>query len=178
MIGQLFWSFLKIGALTFGGGYAMIAIIEHEVITRRGWIARSDFLDLLALAQSAPGPISLNTAVFVGYRLKGLRGAFASILGIVIPSFVIILLVALLFADVRHNPYVDAAFKGMRPAVIALIVTPIFSLTRGMNRWLWCVIGITALAVWWLGWSPIYLLGAAAICGIIWELWIVKGRQR
>lgn len=156
----------------------MIAIIEHEVITRRGWIARSDFLDLLALAQSAPGPISLNTAVFVGYRLKGLRGAFASILGIVIPSFVIILLVALLFADVRHNPYVDAAFKGMRPAVIALIVAPIFSLTRGMNRWLWCVIGITALAVWWLGWSPIYLLGAAAIGGIIWELWIVKGRQR
>ena len=95
MCWRLFLTFLKIGAFTFGGGYAMISIIEHEVINRRGWIARHDFLDLLTLAQSAPGPISLNTAVFIGYRMRGLRGALSAILGAIIPSFVIILCIAI-----------------------------------------------------------------------------------
>lgn len=171
---QLFFTFLKIGAFTFGGGYAMISIIEHEVIDRRRWIERGDFLDLLTLAQSAPGPISLNTAVFIGYRLRGLRGAAAAILGAVLPSFVIILLVAILFADVRHNPWVDAAFRGMRPAVVALIVAPVFKLARGMHVALYLVIAGSALAVWWLGLSPIYLLTAAAIVGMGRQLWICK----
>lgn len=175
---ELFRSFLKIGAFTFGGGYAMIPIIEHEVIDRRGWIARSEFLDLLTLAQSAPGPIALNTAVFVGYKVRGLRGAFASLAGVVIPSFTVILAVALLFADIRHNPWVDAAFKGMRPAVVALIVAPVLSLSRGMHRALYGVIVAAALAVWGLGWSPIYVLAAAAACGIARELWIAKKTVR
>jgi chromate transport protein ChrA len=103
MLWQLFISFLKIGAFTFGGGYAMVPLIEREVIDKRGWVEREDFLDLLTIAQSAPGPIALNTAVFVGYRIKGLKGAFASVAGIVLPSFVIILLVAIFFADIRQN---------------------------------------------------------------------------
>lgn len=178
MCWRLFLTFLKIGAFTFGGGYAMISIIEHEVINRRGWIARPDFLDLLTLAQSAPGPISLNTAVFVGYRLRGLRGALSAILGAVIPSFVIILCVAILFTDVRHNPWVDAAFRGMRPAVVALIVAPILSLSRGMHAVLYLVIVASAVSVWWLGWSPIYILMAAAAGGIGWQLWISKRCKR
>ncbi|MBR3846453.1 MAG: chromate transporter [Alistipes sp.] len=178
MCWRLFLTFLKIGAFTFGGGYAMISIIEHEVINRRGWIARPDFLDLLTLAQSAPGPISLNTAVFVGYRLRGLRGALSAILGAVIPSFVIILCVAILFTDVRHNPWVDAAFRGMRPAVVALIVAPILSLSRGMHAALYLVIVASAVSVWWLGWSPIYILMAAAAGGIGWQLWISKRCKR
>ncbi|MBR7169094.1 MAG: chromate transporter [Alistipes sp.] len=178
MCWRLFLTFLKIGAFTFGGGYAMISIIEHEVINRRGWIARPDFLDLLTLAQSAPGPISLNTAVFVGYRLRGLRGALSAILGAVIPSFVIILCVAILFTDVRHNPWVDAAFRGMRPAVVALIVAPILSLSRGMHAALYLVIVASAVSVWWLGWSPIYILMAAATGGIGWQLWISKRCKR
>lgn len=178
MCWRLFLTFLKIGAFTFGGGYAMISIIEHEVINRRGWIARPDFLDLLTLAQSAPGPISLNTAVFVGYRLRGLRGALSAILGAVIPSFVIILCVAILFTDVRHNPWVDAAFRGMRPAVVALIVAPILSLSRGMHAALYLVIVASAVSVWWLGWSPIYILMAAAAGGIGWQLWIGKRCKR
>lgn len=168
MIGALFLSFLKIGAFTFGGGYAMISIIEHEVITRRGWISKGDFVDLLTIAQSSPGPISLNTAVFVGYRLRGVRGALAALAGIVLPSFVIILLIALLFADIRHNALVEAAFKGMRPAVIALIVAPVFSLSKGLHRALWLVIAATAFAIWWLELSPIYLLAAAALGGVFW----------
>ena len=169
MIGALFLSFLKIGAFTFGGGYAMISIIEHEVITRRGWISKGDFVDLLTIAQSSPGPISLNTAVFVGYRLRGVRGALAALAGIVLPSFVIILLIALLFADIRHNALVEAAFKGMRPAVIALIVAPVFSLSKGLHRALWLVIAATAFAIWWLELSPIYLLAAAALGGVAWS---------
>ena len=178
MCWRLFLTFLKIGAFTFGGGYAMISIIEHEVINRRGWIARHDFLDLLTLAQSAPGPISLNTAVFIGYRMRGLRGALSAILGAVIPSFVIILCVAILFTDVRHNPWVDAAFRGMRPAVVALIVAPILSLSRGMHAALYLVIIASAVSVWWLGWSPIYILMAAAAGGIGWQLWISKRCKR
>lgn len=175
---QLFLSFLKIGALTFGGGYAMIPIIEREVIDRRGWIARADFLDLLTLAQSAPGPISLNTAVFVGYKLCGIGGALAAIAGIVLPSFVIILLIALFFSEIRHNAWVDAAFKGMRPAVVALIVAPVLSLARGMHRAMYVVIVATALLIWWLGWSPMLILAAGAVGGILYELWIVKKVQR
>ncbi len=163
----LFWSFLKIGLFTFGGGYAMIPLIRREVIDRRGWIAEREFLDLLTLAQSAPGPISLNTSVFVGYKMRGYTGAVASILGVVVPPFVIILLIALLFADIRHNPVVDAAFKGMRPAVVALIVVPVIALAKGMHPLLYAVIGLTAVAVWHLGWSPVWILLGAAAAGIL-----------
>lgn len=175
---QLFLSFLKIGAFTFGGGYAMIPIIEREVIDRRGWVARADFLDLLTLAQSAPGPISLNTAVFVGYKLRGIGGALAALAGIVLPSFVIILLIALFFNEIRHNAWVDAAFRGMRPAVVALIVAPVLSLSRGMHRAMYGVIVATAVAIWAAGWSPMLILAAGAVGGIVYELWIAKKVQR
>ena len=169
---ELFLSFFKIGLFTFGGGYAMIPIIQNEVITRRGWIAEGEFLDLLTLAQSAPGPISLNTSVFVGYKMYGYAGAAAALLGVVLPSFIIILVVAVFFSQIRHDAVVDAAFKGMRPAVVALIIGPVVSLARGMHRVLYIVIAATALAIWGLGWSPIYVLAGAAAAGIAWELTI------
>ena len=121
----IFVSFLKIGMFTFGGGYAMLPLIERELITKRKWIEQKEFLDLLTLAQSVPGPIAVNTAVFVGYKVRGLRGAAAALLGTVTPSFVIILVIAIFFAGIRQNPVVDAAFKGMRPAVVALIIGPV-----------------------------------------------------
>ena len=174
MLWQLFISFLKIGSFTFGGGYAMVPIIEREVIDHRGWVAREDFLDLLTIAQSAPGPIALNTAVFVGYKIRGVWGALSALLGIVIPSFTIILLVAIFFADIRQNSVVDAAFKAMRPAVVALIIAPILGLARGMHRAMWIVVVLTALAVWRLGISPVYLLAAAAVVGLMWSIYIVR----
>ena len=127
----IFVSFLKIGMFTFGGGYAMLPLIERELITKRKWIEQKEFLDLLTLAQSVPGPIAVNTAVFVGYKVRGLRGAAAALLGTVTPSFVIILAIAIFFAGIRQNPVVDAAFKGMRPAVVALIIGPVLTLSRG-----------------------------------------------
>lgn len=170
----IFLSFFKIGLFTFGGGYAMLPLIEQELITKRKWIEQKEFLDLLTLAQSVPGPIAVNTSVFVGYKVRGLRGAVAALLGSVLPSFIIILVIAIFFAGIRHNPVVDAAFKGMRPAVVALIIGPVISLARGMHWAMFLVIAAAALAVWWLGWSPIYVLAGSAVLGIAWELAIVK----
>ncbi len=162
---DIFWSFLKIGAFTFGGGYAMIPLIQHEVIHRRRWIEERDFLDLLTLAQTAPGPIALNTAVFVGYKRRGYLGALSAIMGVIVPSFLVILVVAIFFASIRDNAYVDAAFKGMRPAVVALIVAPIIGLTKGMRWWLIAVALVVALVVWYFGISPVWFLIAGAVVG-------------
>lgn len=178
MIFQLFWSFFKIGLFTFGGGYAMIPLIQREVIDRKGWIAEGDFLDLLTVAQSAPGPISLNTSVFVGYKMRGYAGALAAIFGVVLPSFAIILLVAMFFADVRQNAVVDAAFKAMRPAVVALIIAPIAGLTRGMGWWLIAIAAVVALVVWGTGVSPIYILIAGAAAGLAWSIYMARKEAR
>ena len=106
-----------------------------------------------------------------------MRGAAAALLGTVLPSFAIILAIAVFFAGIRHNPVVDAAFKGMRPAVVALIIGPVISLSQGMHRSMFLVIAASAFAVWGLGWSPVYLLCGAAAAGIAWEL-LTTGRNR
>lgn len=173
-LGDILLSFLKIGAFTFGGGYAMIPVIQHEVITRRGWIAEQEFIDLLTLAQTAPGPISLNTAVFVGYKCRGFLGALMAILGVILPSFIVILGVAIFFSEIRDNEWVDAALRGMRPAVVALIVAPILGLTRGMHWTLIAVASATALSVWYFAISPVWLLVAGALLGL---LWAARGKE-
>ena len=167
----LFCSFFKIGLFTFGGGYAMISIIQNEVITHRGWIKEREFLDLLTLAQSAPGPISLNTSVFVGYKMYGYAGAFAALLGVVMPSFIIILIVATFFSQIRENDIIDAAFKGMRPAVVALIVAPMINILRGMGWWVALIALAVGIAVWYFGVSPIILLIAGALVGAAYVFW-------
>lgn len=167
----MFGSFFKIGLFTFGGGYAMVPIIQREVIDRRGWVDRDEFVELLTLAQSAPGPIALNTSVFVGYKMRGYAGALAALLGVVVPAFTVILLVAIYFAQFRENVYVNAAFKGMRPAVVALIVSPIVSLSRGMGAWKYALAAAVALFVWWSGVSPIWLIIVAAGVGVAIELY-------
>lgn len=172
---ELFLSFMKIGLFSFGGGLAMIPMIKREIIEKRSWIEEKNFLELLTLAQSAPGPIVLNTSVFVGYRIGGYRGALASIIGVIIPSFVIILLIAIFFAGVKHNPWVAAAFNGMRPAVVALIVTPIFSLTNGMGFKRIVLAIAAAVTIWYFGVSPIYCILVGALGGVLYAL--VKKRK-
>lgn len=167
----MFGSFFKIGLFTFGGGYAMVPIIQREVIDRRGWIDREEFIELLTLAQSAPGPIALNTSVFVGYKMRGYAGALAALLGVVVPAFTVIFIVAIYFSQVRENSYVNAAFKGMRPAVVALIVAPVISLSKGMGAWKYLVAALTAAVVWYGGLSPIWLIVVAAVAGVLIELY-------
>ena len=174
---EIFWSFLKIGAFTFGGGYAMIPLIQYEVISRRGWLTEQEFIDLLTIAQTAPGPIALNTAVFVGYKFRRYWGALAAVLGVVIPSFAIILVIAMFFAGIRNNVWVDAAFKGMRPAVVALIAVPVFNVAKSAKvGWTMAWIPVlSALLIVAFGVSPIYVIIAAGIAGFVYGK--VKGGE-
>ena len=153
----------------------MIPLIEREVIERKRWIERKDFVDMLVLAQSVPGPVAVNTAVFVGYKRAGVAGAVAATLGTVLPSFLAILLLALFFAEVRDNRYVDAAFRAMRPAVVALIVAPLVGLTKGMRWYLIALAGVVAMAVWYFGFSPIYLIAGGVAVGVF--MAVYNGRK-
>lgn len=167
---SIFYSFLKIGTFTFGGGYAMVPLIEHEIVGNRKWIKSKEFMNLLTLAQSAPGPIALNASVFVGYKMRGYPGAIAGILGVVVPAFLIILLIAMFFAEIRYNKWIDAAFNGMRPAVVALIIAPVIELAKGMKWWGYAVAGAVAVAVWYLSVSPVLLIVTGAVAGILFVL--------
>ena len=124
---QLFGTFSKIGAFTFGGGYAMIPLIQREVTERRRWLEDRDILDIVAIAESTPGPIAINTATFVGYQVCGTPGAFCATLGVVLPSFLIILLVARFYAAFRSSAIVSGAMGGLRPAVIGMIGAAVVS---------------------------------------------------
>lgn len=173
MLFKLFITFFKIGLFTFGGGYAMIPIIQREIIDRRGWVRKEDFLELLTVAQTAPGPISLNSAVFVGYKVAGFWGAVCSVLGVVVPSFTVILIIAMFFSTIRENEYVDAAFKAMRPAVVALILSPVIGFMKNMNKWGYMVVPVVALLTWY-GISPVYFLLLAIFGAILWTKFLGK----
>ena len=176
---QLFLSFFKIGAFTIGGGYVMIPLIEKEVVERRRWIGREEFAEMLTLAQSAPGPISINSAVFVGYKTLGLGGMITAVLGTAIPSFVVILAVAMFFTDLRDNPTVERIFRGIRPAVVSLIAVPVVNMLKksGFKLGIVVLAVIAALAVWQFSISPVWVIAAAGVAGIIYNSWIAKGNN-
>ncbi len=165
---QLFYTFFKIGMFTIGGGYAMIPLIEKEVVGVRKWLSEKDFLDMLAMAQSAPGVIAINTAIFVGYKLKKTPGAIVTALGSALPSFTIILLIATWFVDFRELPLIDKIFKGIRPAVVALIAAPLWKMAKSasINKYTIFIPILAALLIWGLKISPIYVVASAIIGGI------------
>ena len=164
--GELFLVFFKIGAFTFGGGYAMIPLIRNEVVKKKRWLNDNEFMDMLAIAQSIPGPIALNTALFVGNKRLGFKGSLFSAAGIILPSFIIILLIAILFSQFSDNPIVERIFKGIRPAVVALIAAPLLGLTlgRGKQKNLW--IPVSGSSVWLLKISPVWIILAAILMGV------------
>ena len=177
---ELFLIFFKIGAFTFGGGYAMIPLIRNKVVNKKGWLEEDEFMDMLAIAQSMPGPISLNTALFVGNKRLGFKGGLFSGAGIILPSFVVILLIAMVFTQFKENPVVERVFKGIRPAVVALIVAPLLSLGKSAGvRWknLWIPV-VVALAVWQLSISPIYIVLAAILLGVSHFIYLRKGVKK
>lgn len=166
MLFQLFWTFFKIGTFTFGSGYAMIPMIKKEVVDKKKWFEAEDFFNQFTLASSAPGPFALNTAVFVGYKVRGWWGALASVLGAVLPSFTIILLIAMYFTEVRDNPVVAAAFKGIMPAVTALIAVPFFKMVKSLKWYFIPLALVVMVAIWKFGLSPVWCLLAGGVAGL------------
>lgn len=167
---EAFCIFFKIGLFTIGGGYAMIPLIEEEIVSRKRWLSKEDFVDLMAVAQSAPGVFAVNMSIFIGYKLRGVRGCLTTAAGTVLPSFLIILAIALFFQQFKEYRIVENIFKGIRPAVVALIAAPTFTVARSCHitlRTVW--IPVTgALLIWLLGVSPIYIIILAGAGGYLW----------
>lgn len=166
---ELFWIFLKIGTFTLGGGYAMVPIIQNEIVNKKKWIKEKDFVDMLALAQSAPGALAINTAVFVGYKIKGIYGALITSFGSLLPSITIIWMLAALFENIQENLYVINAFKGIRPMVVALITASVYTIGKQAKinkKTIWIVL-IVALLVSYLKFPPIGIIIIGAILGNI-----------
>ena len=169
---RLFLIFFKIGLFTLGGGYAMLPLIERELVDKRAYFSRREFLDIVAVAQTAPGILAVNMAIFTGYKLGKLRGALCATLGAVLPSFSIILAVALSFRSYQTNPWVVRIFKAVRPAVVALIAAPVFRLAAAakINRKTGWIVGLVAGGVWLGKISPVYVIIAAGLGGWIYQL--------
>lgn len=169
MIWKLFVSFWKIGTFTIGGGYVMIPMMEAELVDRRRWISRDEFLDFLSLSQAMPGIFAVNMATCIGRRLAGWRGVVAAVAGNIAMPIAIILLLAMFFRYLGDNAIVERLFKGLRPVVVALIAAPVFRLAKQAHvGWKNCWIPIlSALLIWLFGVSPIGIILVAALGGFL-----------
>jgi len=176
---RLFGVFAKVGAFTIGGGYAMVPIIR-EAVCKHGWISEEEFPDILALAQSAPGLLAVNVSIFAGYRIRGVAGAVAATLGSCTPPFLIILLIAMFFSDYQDNPYVIRVFKGIRPAVVALIAVPMIKMAKTSNKkwWAWILSAAALVLVAFLKVSPIYILLVTMVVATAVMFYIEKGGRK
>lgn len=166
---DMFITFFKIGAFTLGGGYAMLPIIQKEVVEKKKWIGETEFLDMVAISQSAPGPLAVNISAFVGQKIKGLMGLITSTLGAILPSFIIIILVASVFLGIENSPVVQRVFQGIRPAVVALIAVPVISMgkTAKVNKKNFIIPLLAAVLVAVFKITPIYVILGAAAIGVI-----------
>ncbi len=156
---KVFLIFAKLGAFTIGGGYAMIPLIRDEMV-KRDWMTDEELPDIIAMAQSAPGVLAVNMSIFVGHKLHGVKGSVVATLGSVLPSFVTILLIAMIFTNFRDAPVVERVFKGIRPVVVSLIAVPMINMARKNNKtwWAWAISGVTLFLVAFLSFSPVYIL--------------------
>ena len=149
---KLFTTFFKIGAFTFGGGWAMISLLEKDIVDRNRWIEKEEFLDLLAISQSLPGIMAVNVAISVGYKLSKLRGSIFAALGTIMPSFLIILAIAMFLTPdtIKNNHTLSNIFMGIRPAVVALILAPVFTTAKSakINRRNFFIPLIIAFMIW------------------------------
>lgn len=169
MILDMFLTFFKIGMFTFGGGYAMIPIIVKEIVEKKNWISNEEFMDAIAIAQASPGSMAVNASIYVGYKLKGIKGAIACLLGTVLPSFFIILIIATFFYKFRDNRIMDKVFLGIRPAIVALIVSAVYQLVKkaGLGYDKLLVSLATVIIIIFLGTSPIWLILAGGVGSVV-----------
>ncbi len=167
MLLKYFLTCNKIGAFTLGGGYAMIPIMEQEFVDKNHWMDRQEFMDIMVVAQTTPGIFSIDMASHIGYKLRGVWGGIVGALGIALPSIIAILLIAMFFHTFRDNVYVAKFFRGVRPAVVALIAAPCFKMaqTANINRYNFWIPIVCCALIAFLGVSPIYIIIIAGVAG-------------
>ena len=170
MLWKMFITFFKVGAFTFGGGYAMIPIIQNEIVDKHKWIDEDEFLDAISLTQASPGPVAVNTSIYVGYKLRKIPGAIICTLGTVPPSFIIISIIARFFTEFRNNEIMEKIFMGVRPAVVALILAAVYKLFKGnMQENIYkklIIICLTIGAIVFLKISPIWIILLGAVVSV------------
>lgn len=172
---QLFWVFFKIGPVTFGGGYAMIPLIEREVVKKRKWVEIEEVSDMFALSGTAPGAIAVNAATFIGHKIAGVRGAIAAMIGVLLPTFLIVMLLNIIFVSFEGNPHVKAAFLGIRAAVVALIAYAAIKIARTsiLDKSTFILMIVMVIMMLVFHWHPIFVIVTGALLGII----IVKVKE-
>ena len=171
---NLFWTFFKIGLFTFGGGYAMVAVIEREIVERKKYISQEEFLDLIAIAESTPGPIAVNSATYIGYKIGGVLGSFFATLGVVLPSFIIIFIISFFYEKFLALEYVSYAFKGIQVCVAFLIISAGIKMLKGIKKnvfnallFIFSLILMLVIKIFNLPISSIYLILVGGVVGLI-----------
>jgi len=166
---KMFIAFFKIGAFTFGGGYAMIPLIQAEVVDKNGWLTDEEFIDTIAIAQSAPGAIAVNSSVFVGYKIKKTVGALTCMFAVILPPFFVILFIATFFDKFKNNEIMEKVFLGIRPAVVGLIASAVYKIGKSMNlnKEALIIPALTLGLVVILGVSPVVIILSSGIGGVV-----------
>lgn len=174
---KIFIVFAKIGAFTIGGGIPMIAAIKSE-LTEKGWLKEEDFIDIITLAQTAPGLFAVNISILTGHKLRGTKGSVVATIASCLPPFLIILLVAMFFTSIKDNEYVISAFKGIRPVVVALIGVPMIDMIKAtkMRWWSWVIVVSSMVLVCFLKFSPIYIISCVMVISLF-IAWYTNRRQ-
>ena len=174
---QVFWTFFKIGAFTFGGGYAMIPLIQNEAVEKRHWVTDDDILEIVAIAESTPGPIAINSATFVGYRAAGVLGSVCGTLGAVLPSFVIILALSFVLQEFQALRAVQYAFFGIRAGVLALLLKALWTMYKKSPKgWpAYVVMGLSFLLTAVFSINVIFVIIGCAIFGLVTSRILQKG---
>lgn len=175
---HLFLSMLKIGAFTFGGGYAMIPLIEDEFVQKRKYVTAQEMADILALGQSIPGAISVNTSIIIGYRKKGMLGALTAIFGLALPSLITLTLITYLYQSFNQNPYVAAALKGIRASVVALIFSAFIRLFIPIKKSVYTIALLVAsfLATLLFNFNTVYIILFGIVIGLLSNLFTKEAR--
>lgn len=176
---SLFLTMMKIGAFTFGGGYAMIPLIEDEFVTKKGWVNSDEMADILALSQSIPGAISVNSSIIIGYKKKGVLGSFAAIFGLALPSLITLTIITYLYTSFRENLYVASALRGIRASVVALIFSALVRLFIPMKKTLYTIMlfVLSFLASLLFDFNTVYIIIAGIVIGLASNIFLKGGKE-
>lgn len=175
-LSDLFWTFIRIGAFTFGGGYAMISLVQAEVVDKKHWISQTEFMNMIAISQATPGVIAINTATFVGYYVGGFWGSLLATLGVTIPSVIIIGIISQFLETFLSFTWVDYAFSGVRAGIIVLIFDAVLKMRRSVqaNAFNFIIGAVAFLLATFTDMSVVILILVGGLLGIIWQIYIVK----